>query len=269
MKHTSTVLEPSIFHTLVKLVDAEDIANDKIRTHDLALKLNNTTNHLQSQTLDYSQQEQFMFTQSRDLKTKRNLLIKNVPIVIEQTTLSLPVSKNNEMMKINEKLTLDRNLLKNHLYSTFVRPPMIEQKDTIHATDTEIRHELITITKTQIHKTDIALHQETDSAMTKLLLLHNTLDHDKITTKEIPDHTVLLIDLLTDLPMDMTLVIEIDHIPIQEITTILQDIHPPIDHEILDNLDHVYIQIPEINLIQYNHNIKQTQLILCTHVSPN
>ena len=35
-KHTSTILEPSIpFHTLVKLVDAEDIANDKIRAHDL------------------------------------------------------------------------------------------------------------------------------------------------------------------------------------------------------------------------------------------
>ena len=40
VKHTSTVLEPSIlFHTLVKFVDAEDIANDKIRTHDLARKL--------------------------------------------------------------------------------------------------------------------------------------------------------------------------------------------------------------------------------------
>ena len=38
VKHTSNVLEPSIpFHTLVKLVDAEDFANDKIRTHDLAL----------------------------------------------------------------------------------------------------------------------------------------------------------------------------------------------------------------------------------------
>ena len=44
VKHTSTVLEHSIpFHTLVKLVDAEDIANDKIRTHDLALEINNTT----------------------------------------------------------------------------------------------------------------------------------------------------------------------------------------------------------------------------------
>ena len=64
----------------------------------------------------------------------------------------------------------------------------------------------------------------------------------------------------------MTLVIDIDHVPIQAITTILQDIHPPInhlqDHEMLDILDHVHIQIQEVDLIQYNQNIKQTQLIL-------
>ena len=47
VKHTSTVLETSIlFHTSVKLVDAEDIANDKIRTHDLALEVNNITKQL-------------------------------------------------------------------------------------------------------------------------------------------------------------------------------------------------------------------------------
>ena len=35
VKHTSTVLEPSIpFHTLVKFVDAEDIANDKLRLNE-------------------------------------------------------------------------------------------------------------------------------------------------------------------------------------------------------------------------------------------
>ena len=52
VKHTSTVLEPSFpFHTLVKLVDAEDIANDKIRTHDLALEVNNITKQLHTQTL--------------------------------------------------------------------------------------------------------------------------------------------------------------------------------------------------------------------------
>ena len=111
MKHTSAVLEPFIpFHTLVKLVDAEDIAIDKIRTHDLALELINITNQLQTQTLDSSQQVHLMFTQPRDPKNKNKTAYKNiVPIAIEQTTLSLLVSKNNEMMKIKD---MDRNLLK-------------------------------------------------------------------------------------------------------------------------------------------------------------
>ena len=63
VKHTSTVLEPSIpFHTLVKLVDAEDIANDKIRTHDHALEIINITKQLSTQTLDHSSQEQLICT---------------------------------------------------------------------------------------------------------------------------------------------------------------------------------------------------------------
>ena len=64
----------------------------------------------------------------------------------------------------------------------------------------------------------------------------------------------------------MTLVIDIDHVHIQKIVTILQDTHRLIDHlqgqDVLDSLDHVHIQIREINLIQYNHNIKKTQLLL-------
>ena len=69
--YTSTVLESSIaFHTLVKLVDAEDIANDRIRTHDLTLEVNSDTNQLQSQYLDAQQPEQFMFTQPRDSNHK-------------------------------------------------------------------------------------------------------------------------------------------------------------------------------------------------------
>ena len=58
VKHTSTVLEPSIpFHTLVKLVDAEDIANGTIRTHDLTLEVNNITKQLQTQTLNSQQSD--------------------------------------------------------------------------------------------------------------------------------------------------------------------------------------------------------------------
>ena len=71
MKHTSTVLEPSIpFHTLVKLVDAEDIANDKIRIHDLTLEINSITNQLQSQIFETKQSEYLLFTQTRDPNNK-------------------------------------------------------------------------------------------------------------------------------------------------------------------------------------------------------
>ena len=260
MYWTLDILIP--FHTLVKLVDAEDIANDKIRTHDLALELNNITNQIQTQTLDSSQQEQLMFTQPRDPK---KTCIQKILFIV-QITLSRLVSKNNEMMKIKEKPTLDQNLPKNHLFSTFVHHPMIEQKDMTHATEAEVHHEIFTVAKTQIHKTDIALHQEIHSAMTKTLLLHNTLGHDMINTKEGLDPTTLPTDLLIDLPTDMTLVVDIDHVRIQEITTILQDIHLPIDnlgnHEILNVLDHAHIQIQETNLIQFKRKTKQTQLIL-------
>ena len=116
-------------------------------------------------------------------------------------------------METKEMLMLDRNLLKRHLYSTFVLPQTTEQKDMIHAIEVEVIHGLIITTKIHTHKTDIGLHPVTDSVLTKILLLHNTLDHDT-TTKEIPDHAVLLIDLLRDLAIDMTLFIDIDHVPI-------------------------------------------------------
>ena len=62
----------------------------------------------------------------------------------------------------------------------------------------------------------------------------------------------------------MTLVTDTDHASIQEIITILQDTHLPIDHlqgqEILDILDPVHIQIQGTNLIQYNHKPKMNQI---------
>ena len=60
----------------------------------------------------------------------------------------------------------------------------------------------------------------------------------------------------------MTLVTDIDHALIQEITTILQDTHVNHlhDQEILGFLDLVHIQRQETNLIQNNHNTKMIQL---------
>ena len=118
----------------------------------------------------------------------------------------------------------------------------------------------------QTHKTDVALHPGIDSVMTKTLLRHNTLNSEMTIINEIRHPIALLTVLLTDALIDMTLVKDIDHIHIQGIITILQDTHRLIDHlqdqEILDILDHVHIQTREINLIQNNHNTKQTHLTL-------
>ena len=76
MKHTSTVLEPSIpFQRLVNLVDAEDIAYDKQRAH-LTLEVSYIANQLQSQNLDIQQSEQLLFTQPRDPNNKHKLAYK-------------------------------------------------------------------------------------------------------------------------------------------------------------------------------------------------
>ena len=250
VKHTSIVLEPSIpFHTLVKLVDAEDIANDKIRTQDLALEINNITKQLNTQTLDHSSQEQLMYTQHKDPNNKNRPAYKKYcsycPFLL--------VSKNNEMMKINEKHMLDQNLHKNHSFSTFVLFPMTEQNTMIIDTEVEVPHET-TLTTKIIHKTDTVLHLEieTDSVMTKVLLLHTTLDQDMEHINVILGLTVLLTDLLIDPHTDKTLVLDTDHAPIQEITN-SQNIQIHTDHlqdqETLDFLDLAHTPIPETKLI--------------------
>ena len=53
-------------------------------------------------------------------------------------------------------------------------------------------------TNSQLVKTDIPLHPEINSIMTKILLLHNTLDHDMTIINEIHDPIALFTDLLTD-----------------------------------------------------------------------
>ena len=135
----------------------------------------------------------------------------------------------------------------------------------IHAIEVEVIHELIITIKLLIHKTDIALQVEMDLVMTKILLLHKLLDRNMTTKNEIHDPIVLLTDLFTDPLTDRTLVIERDLVHIQQITTILQDTNLHINHlhdqEILDNLEHVHIPLQEVNLIQYIHNTKTTQLI--------
>ena len=164
-------------------------------------------------------------------------------------------------MKIKEMLMLDQNLLKNHLYSTFVLLQMIGHNDMIHVIEVDVIHDIIIITKI-IHKTYIVLHPDIDLVMTKVLLLHKTVDHDTIIINEIRDTVALFIYLHLNLFIDTIFALDINHVPIQEIITILQNTHFHIDHlqdqEILEFLDPVHILIREINLIRFNHNTKMT-----------
>ena len=73
----------------VKFVDAEDFANDKIRTHDLALEVNNITKKLHTQTLAPSSQEQLMFTQPKDPNNKNKPHIKKYCSYCHRTNHSI------------------------------------------------------------------------------------------------------------------------------------------------------------------------------------
>ena len=71
VKHVSTLLEPSIpFHTLVRHVDSEDIANEKIRTNDLALEINKVSLEDDPNKREFEQEDHIMVTQSGDPNNK-------------------------------------------------------------------------------------------------------------------------------------------------------------------------------------------------------
>ena len=88
VKHVSTLLEPSIpFHTLVRHVDSEDIANEKIRTNDLALEINKVSLEEDTNKKEFEHEDQIMVTQTGDLQNKRakTLTVANqteVPIIL-------------------------------------------------------------------------------------------------------------------------------------------------------------------------------------------
>ena len=71
VKHVSTLLEPSIpFHTLVRHVDSEDIANEKIRTNDLALEINKVSLEDDTNNREFEHEDHIMVTQSGDPNNK-------------------------------------------------------------------------------------------------------------------------------------------------------------------------------------------------------
>ena len=223
----------------------------------LHLKLITLRNNYTLKLLNLHHKNNLCLLNQNTQKTKRNLHIKNiVHTVTEQITPSPLVSKHNEMMKTNEMLMLDQNLHKNHLYNTSVLLLMTEQKIMIIDIEVEVPH-VITLTTKLIHKIDTVLHLEIDLVMTKVLLLHNTLDYDMIPTNAIHGLTVLHTDLRIDLLIDTTLALDIDHAHIQE-TIILTSILIHTDHLLDQEILNFHTPILETKSIGYKRKTNLT-----------
>ena len=111
-------------------------------------------------------------------------------------------------------------------------------------------------------KTDIVLHLEIDLVMTKVLLLHTTIDHDVTTINGTRDLIALLINRHTNHHIDVTIVTDTNPAHMQGITAVLQNIHLLPGHlrepEILGFPDLAHTPIQEKNLIHFNHKAKMT-----------
>ena len=219
VKHTSTVLEPSIpFHTLVKFVDAEDIANDKIRTHDLALEINNITKQLNTQTLDHPSQEQLMYTQPKDPNNKNKPAYKKYCSYCHRTNHSISACFEKQRDDEDKREAYARSTSPQKSFVQYFRSP---SNDRTKHYDNRYRSRSTSRDNSynkNYSQTDTVSHLEieTDFVMTKVLILHTTPDQDMIHTNVTLDLTVLL--LLIDPHIDKTLVLDTDHAPLQEIT---------------------------------------------------
>ena len=197
VKHTSTVLEPSIpFHTLVKL-----IANDKIRTHDLALEVNNIRKQLHTQTLESSSQEQLMFTQPKEPNNKNKPAYKKYCSLCHRTNHSISACFKKQRDDEDKRDAYARSKSPQKSFVQYFRSP---SNDRTKHYDNRYRSR------------STSRNNEINLAMTKVLPLHNTLDHDMIPTNAIHGLTALHTDLRIDLLIDTTLVLDTDHAPIPE-----------------------------------------------------
>ena len=183
-----------------------------------------------------------MFTQPKDPNNKNKLEYKKYCSYCHRTNHSISACFKKQRDDEDKRDAYARSKS-----PYFVLLQMLEHKTMITDIEIELLHETSLTTKL-IHKTEIVLNLEIDLAMTKVLPLHNTLDHDMTLTNVIHGLTVLHIDLRIDHPIDTTLVIDIDHVPIQETITFLNtQIHIDhlLDREILDILDPVHTPILE------------------------
>ena len=134
----------------------------------------------------------------------------------------------------------------------------------IHDIEAEVHQEIIK-TKIIFHKTDTVLPLEIVLVMTNTLLLDNALVRGITIIKETHDLIALLIDPPTNHRIDVTLVTDIDHAHILEIT-ILHNTKLPSDHlrdqEILGFSKSRSHSNTRNKLIQSNHKPETVHLTL-------
>ena len=257
VKHVSTLLEPSIpFQTLVRHVDSEDIANEKLRTNDLALEINKLSLEDETNTKVLEHEEHIMVTQSGDPNNKSKPAFKKIVHTVTKTIIVFPiVIKNNVMMNTKDIKIKDQELLNNPLYNNFVVNPILHKKlemktqmltllmtmivvnitKSITMIDTDIMIDIAVIVEI-IPKIVIDLTLDKDITIT--LEVHKDLNTKIITNEElyldlhVDLHTEITIITDTILDPDTDLVPNHKEIPLNDTITHI-DLH--LDQEILDH----------------------------------
>ena len=128
--------------------------------------------------------------------TKNIALIVTEQIILSQLVVHLKEQRDDEDKKI---LMQDQNLLRNHLYHTFVLPQMTEQNNMIHEIEIEVYHGIIIFTVNNNSQNRYRSTFTDRLSYGRTLLLHNTLDQDMTIINETRDFIALLIDLPSNL----------------------------------------------------------------------
>ena len=228
VKHVSTLLEPSIpFHTLVRHVDSEVIANEKIRTNDLALEINKVSLEEDTNKKEFEYEDQIMVTQTGDPNNKANQRIENiVPIVIKIIIVFQIVIKNNVMTNTRNTITEDHELLNNPLYNIFAVNLIILRKIEMKI-QTLIPQIMIVI---NIIKTTIMIDTETIVENIRKTTIDQTLDKNIIIDPEVRIDLDLIIIIKEELHLDLHIDL---HTEITQITDIIlaQDTDLVLNHK--------------------------------------
>ena len=260
VKHVSTLLERSIpFHTLVRHVDFEDIANEKIRTNDLALEINKISFENDNKDKELEPDHVMVLSLGTQI-TKVNQLTRNIALIVMKTITVFQIVIKNNVTKNTKNIEIrDQEHPNNLLYNASVVNPAILKKielkiklnilleimtviDIVKTTptiaidleimiDTEVTVEII-------HKTTIDLILDKDTTIDPKVHAHLDPDMTSIIKEELHpnphiDHytgTTLITDIILD--QDIDLALNHKETPLGDIITHI-DLHP--NQEIKDH----------------------------------